>query len=155
MEEPTSASSQGAVRDAHPPSTYKVQLLQVIFDVTEEIAKQQPLFDHKLAFDQENVTRKREELKPLNDQLLTQITTLQNTKGSSSLIDGPTSTEIQDWSTHRSRGHRRTASPTPSEDSMAGQIRLIFIREISIIIFRERLRISFEFKISISLYRSE
>ena len=48
----------------------------------EELAKQEALFDHERGRAEqarENVTREREEMKRLNDQLLTQITALQDT----------------------------------------------------------------------------
>jgi len=47
----------------------------------KEMAKQQALFDREREWsehDRENTTRERKELKCLNDQLLTQITTFQN-----------------------------------------------------------------------------
>jgi len=68
----------------------------MITDMKEEIARQQALFNHKMALDWENAASKREELKHLNDQLLAQIMTLQNTKGLPLLTDGPTDTETQD-----------------------------------------------------------
>ena len=51
-------------------------------DMREKMAKQQALFNHEreqVAHDRENVACKREEMKCLNDQLLAQIKTLQNT----------------------------------------------------------------------------
>ena len=50
-------------------------------DIKEEMSKQKALFDHKLMLDRENTTHDREELKYLNDQLITQVTTLQNSLG--------------------------------------------------------------------------
>ena len=44
----------GAIGDAHPPSTYEGQHLQMIDDMKEEMAKQQALFNYKLALDREN-----------------------------------------------------------------------------------------------------
>ena len=82
MEDNISAPSQGAIGDIHQPSTYKAQLLQMFTDMREEIAKQQALFDRKheqAAHDRENATCEGEEMKRLKDQLLAQITALQNT----------------------------------------------------------------------------
>ena len=70
IEEPASVSSQEEAGDAHPPSPYEGQLLQMIAGMKEAIAKQQDLFDHKLELNRENSAREREELKHLNDQLL-------------------------------------------------------------------------------------
>ena len=65
----------------------------MIADMKEEMAKLQALFDYKMALDRENAAHEWEELKCLNDQLLAQITTFQNTKGPPSLTDGPADTE--------------------------------------------------------------
>ena len=62
-------------------------------DMKKEMAKQETLFDwerKRMTLDQENADIEREELKRLNDQLLSHITTLQNTQGSPLLSDGPT-----------------------------------------------------------------
>ena len=50
-------------------------------DIKEELVKQQALFDHQreqAKQDQEHAAREREKMKHLNDQLLAQITVLQN-----------------------------------------------------------------------------
>jgi len=79
----------------------------MMIDMKEEIAKYQAIFDHKLALDRENMTGKREKLKLLNDQLLTQILALQNTQGPPSLPDRPIDTDIQDGKYTQSRRHCR------------------------------------------------
>ena len=63
------------------------------------MAKHQALLDRereRATLNRENTAREREELKRINNQLLTQITALQNTQGLPPLSDGPTDMETQD-----------------------------------------------------------
>ena len=95
MEETVSSTSQGVAGDIHSPSTYEAQLFQMFADM-EEMVEQQTLFDRereRLKHDRENTTRDWEEMKCLNDQLLAQITTLQNTRGPAPSSEKPTATK--------------------------------------------------------------
>ena len=104
--------------------------------------KQQTLFDREgeqAAHNRENAAREQEELKRQNDQLLTQITTLQNTQGSpppspERLI----TTRTQDGSTLRVGGTAEQPPLLLQNNLMAGRVRLVLAREISTITLRGR-----------------
>ena len=71
------------------------------------MAKYQALCDRELekaTLDLENAAHEQEELKRLNNQLLAQITALQNTQGPPPSADGPTNTETQDDELTQTRG---------------------------------------------------
>ena len=78
---------------------YEAQL-QMFADMRKEMVKQQALFDRErkqAAYDQENTTREWEEMKHLNDQLLIQITALQNTQGLPLSRERPTAMEATSY----------------------------------------------------------
>jgi len=103
--------------------------------------KQQALFDRELeqaTHDQENTAREREELKHLNGQLLTQITTLQNTQRPPPSPERPTAMEPKATSTPIIGGDAGQPPQLHRNNLMAAQAHLVLAREISTITLGER-----------------
>ena len=94
-------------------------------DINEEMVKQQALFDREweqATHNRENEAHEQEKLKHLNDQLLTQITVLQNTKGplhhkKSKLLRRPKTA-----STLRAGGNAGQTPLIRQNDPTAGQV---------------------------------
>jgi len=94
-------------------------------------------------------------MKHLNNQLLAQITALQNSLAPPPSQKRPTAMEAKSGKQSKSRRCRKAASPLHRRNPTMGRVHLIPAKRIDFIIFEGRPRSSFVSKISTSLYESE
>ena len=122
------------------------------------MVKQQALFvreREQAIHDRENVARRQEGMKRLNDQLFTQITALQITRGPPPLPEKPNATEAPSGE-HSQRQKRHGQTPQLHWNNLtADRVRHNPTRGINTIKLRGRPKSSSVSKISTSLYKSE
>jgi len=123
-----------------------------------ELTKQQALFDRERGqamHDRESTFREWEEMKRLNDQLLAQIVTLQNTWAPLHRQIGPLLRRLQVTSGLKVGGVAEWPPSLHQSNPMMGGVRLIPARRFDLVILGGRLKSSSVSKISTSSYESE